>query len=482
MLKVEIAPTAKKQKIGRKDELMIVTYFHFKKISFHLLKLSLWMCLGFLPLLSNISCSEDYEKNAIQPEFEVIEWVIPNSFVLRYSEPLGVHITPDNRYLICNYMIKLENKSASAVCIIERASGELRWFTVPEWASVRPLSAKILGVFFGMRPSDCEDNSGYFLDVDSLTQSGPTIPYSFILAATKSESLVLVKRHKNEQQKEDICLFDVASGAKKILPASKHGLFSVRLAVSADRLIISGQTDNMFDPIKTQLWRLPELEKISEYESAERIPWGGSYQPLVLGNDSLCFAHAVGLRKVASLSKGVVRFSVGQLVPEEVWLERLEYDDIGDPITVLEDTGYIEETGRFACLESFVKGKKTDIKTYDITTGKELHSVKIPYEDLEFFTVAKVAGEWVILCGWVDPKDLPPPDAQFCGPRKMWIVPYRLKDLAKAGNSIEIVWSGLHEPEITDGKLISVMTDHALVYDLSSIVKFEVNQDNKGSI
>jgi hypothetical protein len=196
---------------------------------------------------------------------------------------------------------------------------------------------------------------------------------------------------------------------------------------------------------------------------------------LVLGNDSFCFAHAVGLRKVASLSKGVVRFSIGQLIPEKAWLERLEHDDIGDPIIVLDDTGYIEETGRFVCLESFAKGKKTDIKTYDITTGKELHSVKIPYEDLEFFNVAKVGGEWVILCGWLDPKDQPAPDAQFCGPRKMWIVPYRLKDLAKARNSIEIVWGGLHEPELVDGQLISVMTDHALTYDLSAIVKFGAN-------
>lgn len=457
---------------------MFVTYFHLKKTSFHLLKLSLWMCLVFLALLSNISCSEDYEKNAIRPEFEVIDWDIPNSFILRYNEPLAVHVTPDNRRLICNYMITLENKSASAICIVDRASGELRWFTVPEWASVRPLSAKILGVFFGMRPSDCEDNSGYFLDIDTLTQTGPTIPYAFGFAAKESEFLVLVKRHKNEQQKEDICLFDLASGTKKILPASKYGLFDIRLAVSTNRLIISGDTGNSFDPIKTQLWKLPELEKISEYESAERIPWGGSYQPLVLGNDSFCFAHAVGCRKIASLSTGEIRFSVGKPLPEKVWLERLERDEDGDPILILDDTGYIEETDRFVCLESFNK-KQADMKTYDIMTGKELHSVKISYEDLEFFTVAKVAGEWIILCGWIDPEEEPAPDAQFCGPRKMWIVPYRLRDLAKARNSMEITWGGLHEPEIVDGQVISVMTDHALIYDLSAIVKFGANQDNK---
>lgn len=461
---------------------MIVPCLHFKKILFHLLRLSLWICIAVLAFLGNFSCSEDYEKNAIQPEFEVIDWGIPNSYKLRYFEPLAVQVTPDNRRLICNYDITLENKSASAICIIERASGESKWFIVPDFASARPLSAKILGVFLSIRPSDGEDNSGYFLDIDTLTQTGPAIPYAFGFAAKESEFLVLVKRqrHEDEQWRADICLFDLASGTKKILPASKHGLSSVRLAVSVDRLIISGQTDNMFDPIKTQLWRLPELEKISEYESAERIPWGSSYQPMLLGNDSFCFAHAVGLRKVAGLSKGVVRFSVGQLIPEKAWLERLELEDIGDPIMVLDDTGYIEETGRFVCLESFAKDKKTDIKTYDITTGKKLHSVKIPYEDLEFFNVAKVGGEWVILCGWLDPKDLPPPDAQFCGPRKMWLVPYRLKDLAKARNSIEIVWGGLHEPEIVDGKLISVMTDHALTYDLSSIVNFGANQDNKG--
>jgi hypothetical protein len=234
------------------------------------------MCLVVLAFLSNISCSEDYEKNAIQPESKVINWDIPNSYKskLRYLEPFGACITPDNRHLICNYMITLENKSASAVCIIDCASGESKWFTVPYWTSVRPLSAKILGVFFGIRTSDGEDNSGYFLDIDTLTQTGPAIPYAFGFAAKESEFLVLVKRYKNEQWREDICLFDLASGTKKILPASKHGLYSVRLAVSAERLIISGQTDNMFDPIKTQLWRLPELEKISEYESAERIPSG----------------------------------------------------------------------------------------------------------------------------------------------------------------------------------------------------------------
>ncbi len=461
---------------------MIILDFHFKKISLYLIKLSLWMCLVFLALLSNISCSKDHEKNAIHPEFEEIDWGIPNSFNLRYFEPLAVHVTPDNRRLICNYMITLENKSASAVCIIEIASEESKWFIVPVFASVRPLSAKTLGVFWGLRPSDSEDSSGYFLDIDTLTQTGPVIPNAYGFAAKESEFLVLIKRKRDEdeQWRADICLFDFASGTKKILPASKHGLSSVRLAVSTNRLIISGQTDNMFDPIKTQLWRLPELEKISEYESAERIPWGGSYKPLVLGNASFCFAHAVGLRKIAGLNKGVVRFSVGQLVPEKAWLERLEHDDIGDPIIVLDDTGYIEETGRFVCLESFAKGEKTDIKTYDIATGKELHSVKITYENLEFFTVAKVGGEWVILCCWIDPNEDPPPDAKFCGPRKMWIVPYRLKDLAKAKNSIEIIWGGLHEPEIADGKLISVMTDHALVYDLSSIVKFEAKQNNKG--
>jgi hypothetical protein len=232
----------------------------------------------------------------------------------------------------------------------------------------------------------------------------------------------------------------------------------------------------MFDPIKTQLWRLPELEKISEYESAERIPWNSSYLPLVLGNDSFCFAHAVGLRKIASLSKGVVRFSVGQLIPEKAWLERLERDEKGDPILVLYDTGYVEETGRFVCLESFTNNKEADIKTYDVDTGKEISTVNIPYENFELVKLAKVAGEWIILCGWSDPKEEPSPDASTCGPRKMWLVPYRLKDLAKAENSIEIVWGGLCYPEVADGKLISVMTDHTLIYDLSAIVKFETKQ------
>jgi hypothetical protein len=380
-------------------------------------------------------------------------------------------------------MITLENKSASAVCIIERASGESKWFIVPYWISIQPLSAKTLGVFEVVPSSDSEDYRGYFIDIDSLNQGGQAIPYASRLAVKESQFLALAIGYKNKQRRQDIWLFDLASGLKKILPASKHGLSSVRLAVSADRLIIDGETagyEEPFDRIKIQLWKLPELEKISEHETTERIPWRGSFPPLLLGNDSFYFAHAVGCRKIASLSTGEIRFSVGKPLPEKVWTEMQERDELGDPIIVLDDTGYIEETGRFVCLESFAKGKKTDIKTYDIVTGKKLHSVKIPYEDLEFVNVAKVAGEWVVLCFWSDPKEDPAPDAQFHGPRKMWFVPYRLKDLAKAMNSIEMVWGGFHEPEIADGKLISVMTDHALIYDLSSIVNFGANQDNKG--
>lgn len=446
--------------------MVIVTFFHFKKVSFYLLRLSLWICLVVLAFLSNISCSEDYEKNAIQPEYSVVNWGNPKSYDLKRSMPSGVHVTPDNKYLICEYLIELERTNASATCIVDLISQESKWFTVPYIARVRPLSASTLCVFV-TPPPFVDRYSGYFLDINSLTRKGPAIPSGQSFVSDESQFVAVVRW---EEQKEDVWLYNLESGSKIIMPASQHGLNRVMAVISANRLVIYGLTCGYHEPPdrrKTQLWKLPELEKIWEHETKDTFPFRSlrspfSFSPLILGKDSFCFAETISLRRIASLSTGEVRFSIRNEVPRKFcW--------------IVGDSGYVEETGRIVCLNISANNKKADIKTYDIKTGRELHAVTIPYENLTFIKVVEVAEEWIVLCSWTDPKEDPAPDAPSHGPRKMWLVPYRLIDLKKAKHSVEITWGGFHLQEFVDGKIISVLTDHALIYDLSAIVKFGAN-------
>jgi len=273
------------------------------------------------------------------------------------------------------------------------------------------------------------------------------------------------------EQSEDIFLFDLASSTETVLTTPKHGLFDVSVAISEDRLLIAGETagyEEVFDRIKIQLWKIPQLEKVCEFETKTYIPWKSSYCPVVLGKEHFCFAPDVGVRKIASLSTGKVLFSVGKPISEDIWIKR----GIGDPISIIDDSGYVEDTGYLLSLERFDSDEEASIRSYDIKTGEELNTVTIPYDNLEFVTAAKVAEEWIVLCGWIDPKDEPAPDAPSREPRKMWLVPYRLKDFAKAKKPIEIMWGGLHEPEVTNGKMILVMSDYAHIIDLSDVVNF----------
>ena len=410
------------------------------------------------------SCLEDYEKNAISPEFDVLNWGNPNSYNLKRSIPSGVYITPDSRYLICNYLIELERTDASATCIVDLISQESKWFTVPYRARVRPLSASTLCVFVAPPPF-VDRYSGYFLDINSLTRTGPAIPSGQSFVSDESQFVAVVKW---EEQKEDVWLYNLASGSKIIMPASEHGLNRVMPVVSANRLVIYGLTCGYHEPPdrrKTQLWKLPELEKIWVHETKDTFPFRSlrspfSFSPLILGKDSFCFAETISLRRIASLSSGEVRFSIRNEVPRQLCL-------------IVGDSGYVEETGRIVCLNISANNKKADIKTYDIKAGRELHAVTIPYENFIFIKVVEVKEEWMILCSWLDPKEDPVPDVQSKGPRKMWLVLYRLKDLTKVGNSMEVAWGRFHQPEVVDGQLIMVQTDHALIYDLSTIVNFD---------
>jgi len=410
------------------------------------------------------SCLEDYEKNVIRPEFDVLNWDNPNSYNLKHSIPSGIHVTPDSRYLICDYLIESETTDASAACIVDLISQELKWFTVPYHASVRPLSATTLGVFV-THPSFVDLYNGYFLDIDSLTLTGPAIPSGLPFSSEESQFVAVVKW---EEHKEDVWLYNLASESKIIMPASQHGLNRVMLVVSTDRLLIYGLTYGYHEPPdrrKIQLWKLPELEKIWEHETKDTFPWRSlrspfSFSPLILGKDSFCFAHTVGLRRIASLSSGEVRFSIRNEVP-------------GQFCWIVSDSGYVDDTGRIVCLKTSANNKRVDIKTYDIKTGRELHTVIVPYGNFEFIKVVEVAEEWIVLCGWSDPKDEPTSDAPSISPRKMWIVAYRLIDLKKIKHSMEITWGGFHQPEFVDGQLISVITDHALIYDLSTVVTFD---------
>ncbi len=149
-------------------------------------------------------------------------------------------------------------------------------------------------------------------------------------------------------------------------------------------------------------------------------------------------------------------------MPEKVWLELG-----GNVISIMDDNGYVEDCGRIICLEGldYADADKVSIKTYDANTGKHLQAVDIPARNLNLVKMAKVAGEWFIFCGWIDPK------TEFlCDKRKMWLVPYRLRDLAKAKNSIEIL-CGQHI-EIVNGRMVLVMSDHVHIIDLSSVVNF----------
>jgi hypothetical protein len=201
--------------------MMIDPYFHFKKISFSLLRLSLWICLVVFAFLSNISCSEDYEKNAIRPESKVINWDIPNSYKskLRYLEPLGACITHDNRYLICKYYITAERLNASALCIVNLVSGESKWSETPYWAPIQPVSENLLAVFSTVSSGDSRC-TGYFLNVDSLTRTSSEVEAGgFIKASVDGQVLALITLYKGEQRKEDIWLFYPPSGRRMVLPA-----------------------------------------------------------------------------------------------------------------------------------------------------------------------------------------------------------------------------------------------------------------------
>jgi len=429
-------------------------------ILFGLMRLTFY---SFSVLLTG-SCSEDYEKNAVRPEYDIVNWEIPNSYKLMRSYPVGVQVAPDGKYLLCGYWIELERADASAICIVNLTSQDSRWLTIPCRAGYRPLSAKILGVFVS-NPSFADHYSGHFLDIDSLTRIGPAIPIGTPYSSDESQFVAVVNWN---EQGEDIWLYNFASGMEIVMPTDQHGLNHVILAISTNFLVINGRTAGYRGPpdrIKTQIWKLPDLEKIWEHETKDTFPWRSTlspfaFNPLILGKDTVCFSQAVGLRKVASLSTGELRFSIRSEAPYQFcW--------------VMVDTGYVEDTNRIVCLKTSTRGKKADIITYDIKTGRELHAVTIPYENFEFIKIVEVAGEWIILCGWSEPKEEPASYESSIEPRKMWIVPYRLNDLKKAKHSMEITWGGFPKPEVFDGKMVSVFTDHALIYDLSDVMAFD---------
>lgn len=428
-----------------------------------------------LLILGATSCSKDkdYAKNPVKPKPHVVKWDVPRPYNPQYEEPLRVNLSPDGRHLMCSYFMPGEPNDWG-ISIVDLTTEGSRWISSPCGIVARGLSEDMLAIFTG-GSKEGEDCTGYFLEIDSLTRIGPSIPIGAPVPSQVSDYVAVVA--KNETAKGDIWLFDTVSKTEMILPASRHGLLGFKgmtsSALADNYLVISGETagpDDAFESTKTQLWRLPELEKIFEYETSEWIPRrSSSHYPQLLGKELFCFSPYVGVVRVGRLDTGKIRYSLGHALTEAEWSERLERDT-GEPMQVVADPCCTQESGLLVCIENFKSARRAEIKTYDVNSGKCVNTLPVPFENLLFVLPAKVGKEWVILCGWFDPKEFEY-DSDSIRPHKVWIVPYRLRDMAKAA-SIE-AWRGfLHDPLVVDGKLIFVMTDHVNIIDLSTIVKF----------
>lgn len=424
-----------------------------RKTTFAVFGLIFWS----LAILIVNSCSEDYTRNAVRPQYEVVNWKIPNSYELAYRVPVQVRITGDGKTLICNYYTKSQGVSASAICIVDLMTAKSKWFTVPYTVRAWPLSAKTLGVF-PARYSDDKVYASYFLDLNSLSRGGPDIPAGFPVVSEESSVIAIIKL---EQQEDDIWFFDRTSRREYILSASRHGLSDLSIWVSPSRLLVAGRkkSEGPFGTVHTQLWSFPSLKMICDHEAEEHFPWNDEYRAMPLGRDSFCFPVAPGLRKVANIDTGKVRFSIGHSVAEKDWMK---LDD--NVISVIDDTGYVRDSGRIICLNR-PNAKETHIETYDANIGGRLDAVTILTKNLDEIKVTRWGGEWVVVCAWIDPKTEFSWDA-----RKMWLVLYRLKDLAKAKKPIEIMFD--QHIEIINGRMVVVMNDNARIFDLSSVVNF----------
>ncbi|MBL7153333.1 MAG: hypothetical protein ISS79_06425 [Phycisphaerae bacterium] len=388
-----------------------------------------------------------------------------------YPGAIGVAVSCTGKYLLNNYVITVENESASAICVVDLDAEESWWFETPfSTRHVWPVYGKIWGIFVGSYRD--RKSKGYFLELDSMRHTGPGIPVGLpIVREGISVCGIAIYYNSETQQIDDLWLLDLASGTQRTLPASEHKLRDIRAQIWSNRIVISGrpaEEDKSHRGVTTQLWSFPELKKISEYRGTEYFPWQSRWHAVALGDDSFCFALAPGLRKVADLKTGKVRFSLGHVIPQNVWID-FEHA----PIHVMEASGYVQDTGSIVCLEQFANAKQREIKIYDVKTGDQLREVSVSSRNLKETMIAKLDGEWILLCGYIDPKEHKdvPSEVQV-SLSTMWFMPYRLKDLAKGKNSIETMWDGLLRPMVANGQMIAAFEVQANILDLSRVVEF----------
>jgi len=429
-------------------------------------------CISLLVTMS--SCSKDHEKNAVTPKAHTIAWGNASLYQFEYEDPIDAIVAGDGRYLACNYVVDAQKQRlVSAVCLVDLLSETHRWIEPGFGARIRSVCPGMLGIF-PTSLSARKGDKGYLLNPGSMQATMQGIPGGSPIVGEGGAAVAVKTFDEQWELADDIWLLDTESRAEMILGADEHGLSDVDVLLASNRLVLSGWatgSDGEFEDMRTQLWKWPEMEKISEYEMGEETVWFGGYYTALVGSELFSFGYDVGPHKVASLSTGEVLFTFGPSVSRVVLEKSLDLtEDVRVPsLRLLEGAGHVDDTGRIVCFETTQDGSVTAIKTYDAVTGEQVDAVAV--DDPRFVDVVEVAHEWVILCSWGDCEDVPA-NAPSPEPCTMWVVPYRLKDLAKGKNSIQVMWGGVHEPEVVGGKLILVMTDHANIIDLSNVVSF----------
>ncbi len=417
------------------------------------------------------SCSEDGKKSSTLPEPNFVAWNIPDSYDLVYGKvPVWTKVSPDGKVLVCNYLIRTPTEIASAACVVDLRSGKSKWFPLTFQASVLPVRSGLLGVFPRHASTDGR-NIGYFFELDSLHHSDIEIPQGFPVLSNQSDpEFLAVVRTAEDEHADSVWLCNVHTGKYHVLSASDHGLHDIQAAISKNRLVIVGEVQTLDESVgntKTQLWRFPPFERIGEYDTREWITPREAARPAILGRTNFWAPLGHGRHAITSLETGKIQFYIGHRKKEASRVS------LGQEFTtVVDDCGYVQDTGVIVCLEVPANPAVLKIRIHNANTGGLVKSIAVSNDDLEMVETLKIDGEWVLLCGYVDPKEDISPSRPAGSARKMRLVPYRLNDLAKGERSINIMWNGLGQPQAINGHLIAPMNDHALIIDLREAITF----------
>ncbi len=330
-------------------------------------------------------------------------------------------------------------------------------FKLPFLASVKPISTGEIATKPVVLPNE-KVPMVTFIDADSFLQRNkPKIPAGSYGHRGGVDIVKLPPEH------EDLWLYHRATAKQCMLPASEHGLeLDIDVTAADNRLLVCGALGD-YDSgdvwkARTQLWSLPELQRISDYQSTGDLLY--AVLPVVFG-ELFAFPLDAARWQVANLRDGKARFVVGHEFPGD--------NPVDDGLkTIAYGGAYSAETGVILTVEE-TSERPVTLNAYDASTGKKMRTVELegptPASHV-IVHITKVSGQWVLFEESVDPSG-----ELFLSTKHYFA--YRIEDFKKMNKPISIRWNGTRKPIIDKGRLVIPWKDHLLLGDLSTIVAFE---------